>query len=206
MSEREIRPAAESRPAGDPRPTPRRRDAGLHEEEGKLELTPLIDVGFLILVFFMCLPFKTLEGKLQAWLPEGGIHPRPVTPLPELRIDIAVLPRAFREVERGPAGHRRTLRVPTEVTYRFVSRGERADSLDQVLRWIREAQRQATIGPTADLPVVGEIRAERTVPHMHVVAVLNKFAEAGVKQVNFFGAQLPGQAERRALFLPYPGD
>ena len=41
----------------------------MQEEEIKLELTPMIDISFLILIFFMCLPFKTLDGKLAAFLP-----------------------------------------------------------------------------------------------------------------------------------------
>jgi biopolymer transport protein ExbD len=41
------------------------------EEEQELEMTPMIDVTFLLLVFFLCtLKFKTLEGKLAAYLPE----------------------------------------------------------------------------------------------------------------------------------------
>ncbi|MAG31570.1 MAG: hypothetical protein CL908_11850 [Deltaproteobacteria bacterium] len=40
------------------------------KEEVRLELTPMIDVTFLILIFFMCtLKFKTLEGKLVSYLP-----------------------------------------------------------------------------------------------------------------------------------------
>ena len=41
------------------------------EEEQKLEMTPMIDVTFLLLVFFLCtLRFKSLEGKLGAYLPK----------------------------------------------------------------------------------------------------------------------------------------
>jgi biopolymer transport protein ExbD len=38
----------------------------------ELQLTPLIDVAFLMLIFFMSLPFKTLDAKLQAQLPADG--------------------------------------------------------------------------------------------------------------------------------------
>ena len=57
------------------------------EEEIKLELTPMIDICFLIIIFFMCLPFKTLEGKLQAFLPtDKGINPIPLDPPNEIKI------------------------------------------------------------------------------------------------------------------------
>ncbi len=48
----------------------------LPERELKMEMTPMIDVTFLLLIFFMCtLQFKTLEGKLEAFLPREGVNP-----------------------------------------------------------------------------------------------------------------------------------
>ena len=38
----------------------------------KIDMTPMIDVVFQLLVFFMCtIQFRTLEGKLSAYLPQG---------------------------------------------------------------------------------------------------------------------------------------
>ena len=55
----------------------------LASEECKLEMTPMIDVTFLLLIFFMCtIKFKTLEGKLEAHLPKN-VGPEP-TAQPEL--------------------------------------------------------------------------------------------------------------------------
>ena len=43
------------------------------EEKGELEMTPMIDVTFLLLVFFLCtLRFKSLDAKLEAHLPREG--------------------------------------------------------------------------------------------------------------------------------------
>ena len=42
----------------------------------RLSVTPLVDIAFLVLIFFMSLPLKTLDGKLSAYLPtEKGIVP-----------------------------------------------------------------------------------------------------------------------------------
>jgi biopolymer transport protein ExbD len=42
----------------------------------RLSLTPLIDIAFLVLIFFMALPLKRLDGKLAAHLPtKNGIEP-----------------------------------------------------------------------------------------------------------------------------------
>lgn len=42
----------------------------------KMNMTPMIDVIFQLIIFFMCsIHFKALEGKLQTYLPkEKGIH------------------------------------------------------------------------------------------------------------------------------------
>ena len=45
------------------------------QEEIEMQMTPMIDVVFLLLIFFLCtLKFKLLEGKLAAYLPKdlGG--------------------------------------------------------------------------------------------------------------------------------------
>ena len=42
----------------------------------KPSLTPMIDVAFLILIFFMSLPMKKLDHKLETELPPEGIQPQ----------------------------------------------------------------------------------------------------------------------------------
>ena len=48
--------------------------------ETSLEMTPMIDVTFLLLIFFLCtIQFKILEGKIPAYLPKGvGMNPSPI--------------------------------------------------------------------------------------------------------------------------------
>src|SRR5262245_56209261 len=57
-----------------------------------LNVVPLIDVIFCLLLFFMCsFHFKTLEGKMEAWLPtdkgEGAPQPNKAA-LSEIRITL----------------------------------------------------------------------------------------------------------------------
>ena len=42
------------------------------DSKPKLQITPMIDVVFLLLVFFLCSPFKIPEGELDSLLPKGG--------------------------------------------------------------------------------------------------------------------------------------
>ena len=39
------------------------------DEEQKGDMTPMIDVVFLLIVFFLCIEFKVLESRLDAFLP-----------------------------------------------------------------------------------------------------------------------------------------
>ena len=48
----------------------RRRSAS---EDRPIGLTAMIDVTFLLLIFFLCtLRFRSFEGKLEAFLPRDG--------------------------------------------------------------------------------------------------------------------------------------
>ena len=40
------------------------------QEEVKPDMTPMIDVVFLMIIFFICIEFKVLESKLPAFLPK----------------------------------------------------------------------------------------------------------------------------------------
>lgn len=60
----------------------------LNEEKCELEMTPMIDVTFLLLIFFMCtLKFKVLEGKLAAYLPKDvGVNQMDAEPIEKVEV------------------------------------------------------------------------------------------------------------------------
>jgi biopolymer transport protein ExbD len=61
-------------------------------EEAKADTTPMIDVVFLMIVFFVCIEFRTLEAKLPAFLPkDAGSSTRPVEPEPQLSVRVHVV-------------------------------------------------------------------------------------------------------------------
>ena len=68
------------------------RSKDLDRDECEMEMTPMIDVVFLLLIFFMCtLKFKTLEGKLAAYLPKDvGVSPVDVLPIDKVDILVRV--------------------------------------------------------------------------------------------------------------------
>jgi len=168
------------------------------------DLTPLIDVAFLIIIFFMCLPFKTLDGKLAAFLPtHKGIDPDAKKPPEPIFIKVHIVGRD--EVERtwGPATSRTTVSAPTRVLYRFED-GRSTDSLRVVAEHIRR-MRNAT-AKLEGAKVRGELKAARKVPHKFVVAVLNRFADEGLTEVDFYGTQIPSRRTLDLVSLPFPDD
>jgi len=61
------------------------------QEEAKADMTPMIDVVFLMIIFFICIEFKVLESKLDAFLPtDKGSQSTVVEPEEQLAIKIHV--------------------------------------------------------------------------------------------------------------------
>lgn len=165
------------------------------EEKMELNLTSMIDVSFLILIFFMCLPFKTLEGKLQAFLPtDKGLQATVQAPKKEYKISIHLYGRN----EKKHLWNNQEVMMPTTIWYRFGDNETR--DINTVYEWIRKFKANAQPGQET----VGEINALYRVPHCYVVAVLNQFARAKVEKVNFFGAVKATPQQRKMIPLPWP--
>ncbi|MHC4079148.1 MAG: ExbD/TolR family protein [Planctomycetota bacterium] len=61
------------------------------QEDTKMNMTPMIDVVFLLIIFFLCIDFRILEAKLPAYLPKDfGGSPHPEEPQEQLRIKIVL--------------------------------------------------------------------------------------------------------------------
>ena len=61
------------------------------QEEATADMTPMIDVVFLMIIFFICIEFKVLESKLDAFLPtDKGSQSTVVEPEEQLSIKIHV--------------------------------------------------------------------------------------------------------------------
>ena len=58
-------------------------------EEVTMDMTPMIDVVFLLIIFFLCIDFKILEAKLPAYLPKDkGSQTFDVEPVEQLPVVI----------------------------------------------------------------------------------------------------------------------
>ncbi|MEQ1894721.1 MAG: biopolymer transporter ExbD [Planctomycetota bacterium] len=155
------------------------------KEELKMDMTPMIDVVFQLIIFFMCnIKYKTLEGRLDAFLPKDvGVNSAPATQPPE----------------------------KVEVVIKVVEPGERRDPRNQNQPWIGEGRyelvdRKLTyqIGPrkTGDLEEVKKVVAQlhREDPerkstidcrpgtvYADMIPVLDHLVDAGFSDITFVG-------------------
>jgi len=58
------------------------------ESDDQLQMTPMIDMSFLLIIFFMCLPFRGFDHKLQAFLPRDGPFPSLAPPRETVKIRV----------------------------------------------------------------------------------------------------------------------
>jgi biopolymer transport protein ExbD len=146
------------------------------DEEVKLSITPLIDVTFLLLIFFMCaMKFKTLERKVAAYLPKDR-------GLAKTKIKLEEKPKITVELKRKRGEkHTRVKLLDSEIG--MDDAGFRL--LDQRITSIHSSN--------AELP--GEINAWAEVPHEDVVRAIDSFLRAGVEEITFYGAPPPGRPQ-----------
>ena len=94
------------------------------QEEVKPDMTPMIDVVFLMIIFFICIDFKVLESKLPAFLPKDkGSQDFKVEPQEQLSIKVYVETKGNPIFPNGATAN--TLNPNTGRPYRFVLKDHR---------------------------------------------------------------------------------
>ncbi|NBC12364.1 MAG: biopolymer transporter ExbD [Gammaproteobacteria bacterium] len=130
---------------------PRRR------EPPDINLTPLIDVVFLLLIFFMVSTTFNDDARLRLTLPEADGEP-------------------------AQAGELDLLELVVDVSGRFYVDG--GEVLGTDVGTLRRALEEATAGPeAADRPVL--IRADAKTPHQAVMTALDALGQLGIQRVAF---------------------
>jgi len=132
-----------------------RRSIRPYEDSG-FQMTPMIDVVFLLLIFFICTTqFPEFEGKFEVRLPDPGRARRAAAPDD----------------------------IPEEVIVRVTEQGELV--VNDVVRTEEELTGLLTLlvelSPKQTVIVDGEPAAV----HRHVVRVLNACYRAGVSNISF---------------------
>ena len=153
--------------------------------KAEMQMTPMIDVTFLLLIFFMCtIKFKTLEGKLAAYLPKDvGVNTTKAEPIEKIEIKLTVLNEGTKLNAKGTGPFegegRHTWGADREISYsvgprRFSSVREVKDRL--VVLYDPADPRPVTIDP------------RKGVVYADVVKVLDAAIQAKFREITFAGS------------------
>ena len=161
----------------------------LNEEVCEMEMTPMIDVTFLLLIFFIVtLKFKVLEGKLTAYLPKDvGVNTSEAEPIE--KVSILLRPRVEgtkmsadgKSVYNDPTGEKRFIWGPDRVLEYSVGSTKTTD-LDEL------GKRLAKIYKDRDDEAPATIDARPGTCYGDVVPLLDKAIDAGFTDITFVGA------------------
>jgi hypothetical protein len=156
------------------------------EEPIKADMTPMIDVTFQLLIFFMLtIEFKTLEGKLAAYLPKDvGVNTSEAEPKEKIEIKIKVITEGSKlDPLRGGAwtGVGAFKYGPDRVI--SFSVGPRTTrSLDELKRRLTELYRADPEQPATIDPYPGTVYED-------VVGILDVAILIGYTDITFIGAR-----------------
>jgi len=156
----------------------------LAESDCELEMTPMIDVTFLLLIFFICtLKFKTLEGKLMAYLPKDvGVNTSQAEPKEKVEIVITMVSEGKkvdpRQLDRDWSGEGRFEYVGRKLQYQIGIKktsdlGELKDALARQYR--ADPERPATID------------CRKGTVYGDMVPVLDAAVDVGYSDITFVG-------------------
>ena len=172
----------------------------ISDEKHELEMTPMIDVTFLLLIFFMCtLKFKVLEGKLGAYLPKDvgaqsieqeqiekfKIQLRVINPGTKQRFDKELGDMRDATQEELDAGLRFEWGPDRVIEYTMGSYPTR--SLAEVAKQVKQVHKAALAAGEENGARV-ELDPRQRTTNKDVVEVLDVVLDAGVTQVNFSGS------------------
>ena len=162
-------------------------------EELTMEMTPMIDVTFLLLIFFMCtLKFKTLEGKLSAYLPKSvGLNIDPSLPLEAVAIAVRPLQRGTKRyppqdgqpygpIYNDPSGRKRFVWGPDRVLEYSIGSIKTTDLLEA-------GAQLARIYQDRDGETPATIDARPGTSYGDVVPLLDAATAAGFREITIVG-------------------
>lgn len=161
------------------------------KEEVSADLTPMIDVTFQLLIFFMLtIKFKTLEGKLESLLPlDKGLASTPATIETEdveiiLKVTEETKSRAskdrvvryFRNASNTPFGTSTSVWDEDKKSFKC----DPPDTLDKIKQHLINVRKSSPESKA-------KINAWPEVPSDRVVNVLNMMIEADFKDISYSG-------------------
>ena len=166
----------------------------LAREECEMQMTPMIDVVFLLLIFFMCtLKFKTLEGKLSAYLPKDvGVNTDEAEPIEKIEILMRVKNDGVKMRPDGTAYtkddelQRRRFVYDDSRVVEYSVGPNRTRDIKELSKRLRKAHKDRVAMGQDKIPAT--IDARPGTIYADVVKVLDAAVEAGFTDITFVGA------------------
>jgi len=164
----------------------KKKTSSVEQEESPLNMTSMIDVVFLLLIFFMCATkFKLPEGALRSYLPRNrGGEASTMTLTKGCRVTLTT---------QGP---RTTCWADeTQISNQVVGdfedfRGlDPGPTLEEIEQHIRLRQDHYKGSAATGLPVI--IDFAPTVPWKYVTDVLNICHRVGIEDISFAAPEIP---------------
>ena len=159
----------------------------IREERAELDMTPMIDVTFLLLIFFMCtLRFKVLEGQLTAFLPKDvGQDVSQAVPLEKVQVSVRLIDPGNKMNAAGTAPYADKSGQSRHTFHNRQLRYGVGTQTFQSLPAFTEAIRR--VRATGQLPCV--LRTYEGVILEDVIPVLDGLTAVGFADIAFAGAE-----------------
>ena len=179
------------------------------QEEVKPDMTPMIDVVFLMIIFFICIDFKVLESKLPAYLPKDkGSQSTVVEPQEQLSVRIYVDNAGTPDYSKaGPGAGPGALNPNTGRAYRFALKDHRIkwevgpkplykleDVKNELARIAKDPNSQVKDPKTGGKKLMAcVVEAYPGTYYDDVAKTADACHEAGFEEINFGGGLGPGK-------------
>lgn len=167
-------------------------------EEQEIDLTPLIDCFLMLIIFFSCMEFKSLESKLPAYLPKDvGAGKQYVAPQEKLNIKV-ICEEYGKELPRYPGrdyapGEYKNLRleghkIRWEVGAKKFGEDRIEEMLKELERLIKDKSKWVKDEKTnKDKPMTVVIEPQKDTTYGDVARTVDVVLKAGYEEVNFGG-------------------
>ena len=173
------------------------------QEEAKPDMTPMIDCVFLMIIFFICIDFKTLEAKLPAYLPKDkGSSSAKVEPQEQLSVGVLVQDKGVKFYPSGGPGFNES----TKRDYRFALTGHtvywmvgptRANTREDLLKQLeriynnKDTWQEDKDNPPNKKPMPVVIEPHPGTFYDDAAKTADVVKKAGFKEINFGGGLGP---------------
>jgi biopolymer transport protein ExbD len=158
------------------------------KEEAKMDMTPMIDVVFQLIIFFMCnIKYKVLEGRLDAYLPKDvGVNTAPAEQIEKVEIMIKVIEAGERRDPKNSnqpwIGKGRFEYVGRKLSYQIGPR--KTGDLAEVKKILNQLHRE-------DPERKSTIDCRQGTVYADMIPVLDAAVDAGFLDITFVGEYKP---------------